>query len=133
MIRHDLLARARELALHHEKDTGLHGTATMLIDLINEIERMREAARGAIVVVSTAKADRDAMVQEALDAQASVVMLSIDNSILRKALDQLCSYMLDLAESELGRELRPAEMPVEWRMAVKVLADTAPKKRGAAA
>lgn len=58
MTGHDMLKRARELAHDHEKHMAQDGTATMLYDLITEIERLRDAAKGAVVIVNQAVADK---------------------------------------------------------------------------
>jgi hypothetical protein len=49
----DLLSSARILADYHDTD-GRHGTAIALRSLVAEVETLREAAKGALVIVSQA-------------------------------------------------------------------------------
>lgn len=51
-----MLTRARDLAHHFEK-IRRPGATTVLHDLINEVERLREAAKGSAVIVNQAGAD----------------------------------------------------------------------------
>lgn len=101
----ELLTRARELAYHHEKESGQHGTASMLFDLINEIERLREAAKGSAVIVNQAVADKRR---------------------LRAALDDALGEIVELVEADIGREVRGKDLPALWHRGNAVLKATAP-------
>lgn len=124
MTGRELLQRARALAEHHTFKSGQLETGAVLCELINEIERMREASKGAATVVNQAVAIRDKAVKDAVDANAQVVTLSIEKSRLRKALDGLLSADLDRVEAEMGREIKISEMPLPWRRAHAVFRET---------
>ena len=49
-----MLTSARELAYWYEKDQARPGTAAAIYNLVSEIEALREAAMGALVIVNQA-------------------------------------------------------------------------------
>lgn len=105
MTGHELLTRARELAYHLEKDADRNGGATMMFDLISEIERLREAAKGSAVIVNQAVADKRR---------------------LRAALDDALGEIVELVEADIGREVRGKDLPALWHRGNAVLKATAP-------
>ncbi|MDB5606673.1 MAG: hypothetical protein JWP25_3573 [Bradyrhizobium sp.] len=52
------IADTRDLAKWHETE-GRNGTAVMIYSLIAEIELLREAAKGSLVIVNQAQADKN--------------------------------------------------------------------------
>jgi hypothetical protein len=53
-----LLTSARELAYWYEKEQARPGTAATIYNLVSEIEALREAAKGSLVVVNQAVSDK---------------------------------------------------------------------------
>lgn len=106
MTGRELLIRARELAWQVERVRGFPpGTATMLYVLINEIERLREAAKGSAVIVNQAVADKRR---------------------LRAALDDALAEIVELVEVDIGREARGTDLPAAWHRGRAALKATGP-------
>lgn len=117
MTGHEMLKKAREVAYYYEKN-GKPGVATTIFDLINEIERLREAAKGSAVIVNQASRDLK-------HARGEMVLATLHIAKLRTHLRSVVDHMLDMVEADMGREIRPGEMPKVWRKADEFLDDTA--------
>lgn len=77
-----LLVSARDLAIWHE-DQGRSGTATTIYNLVWEIELLREAAKGSLLIVNQACADKTLaqLKATALLTVAEKISPIIDNEI----------------------------------------------------
>jgi hypothetical protein len=54
-----MIVSARELAHWYEKEQARPGTALTIYTLVHEIELLREAAKGAVIVVNQAVTDKN--------------------------------------------------------------------------
>lgn len=54
----ELIGSARDLAYYYEHEEGRPGTAATIYNLVSEIEALREAAKGSLVIVNQAVSDK---------------------------------------------------------------------------
>lgn len=105
-----MLQSARDLAQWHEKEQNRPGTAATIYNLVAEIEALREAAKGSLVIVSQAVTDKNLATLKAstLLIVAEKIAPVIDEEIQRRKSRNEVLYVtpLQALSDELHAALR---------------------------